>query len=433
MRPATDPTTDVKMPAEPNQPMKIAWDDLNTRKVEQRLKEQEALERNRRQAELNPLTTVTQTPARTGLWTNSIFFMACFGLLGGLLAWGGGEALSLRADPRREAQMHLREVTQVMNRKAMGLMSPESADRDIAELKSEYSDNPFFAVSVNSTLSQQQRDLAMADVEKQQQVKDLIAGLLTLGVSGMLIALCLSIAEPVVDRNYTGALVNGMVGAACGLIGGGVVSLFVEKIHTALLTGAPLSDEVSSTRILADAVKWGVLGLFLTLGPGVVMRNGKKLAIGLLGGLIGGLIGGALYDPIYNATQGNDTLGRLVALLAIGLFAGLGTGLIENAAKNGWLKVTAGLIAGKQFILYRNPTFIGSGPECPIYLFKDPKVGKRHAAIHMVPGGFELENLPLGTDTVINGKPVSRVRLRSGDEIQVGMTRFMFQEKTRTA
>ena len=99
---------------------------------------------------------------------------------------------------------------------------------------------------------------------------------------------------------------------------------------------------------------------------------------------------------------------ELVAMLAIGLFAGLATGMIENVAKTGWVKVVAGLIAGKQFILYRNPTFLGSGPDCQIYLFKDPQVGRRHAAIHIIPGGFELEDLPLGEPTYVNGKPVNR-------------------------
>jgi hypothetical protein len=248
----------------------------------------------------------------------------------------------------------------------------------------------------------------------------------------MLIAVCLSIAEPLVDRNFSGALVNGFVAAACGLIGGAVVSLFAKRIYALMINGAPITDGVSSTVVLAHAVEWGVLGLFLSIGPGLVMRNVKKLAIGLVGGLIGGVIGGVLYDPIYSAS-GSDDMGRLAALVVIGLGAGLGTGLIENAAKNGWLRVTAGLIAGKQFILYRNPTFIGSGPECPIYLFRDPQVGKRHAAIHIVPGGFELENLPLGTDTMINGKPVTRARLRAGDEIRIGITAFVFQEKTRQA
>ena len=105
------------------------------------------------------------------------------------------------------------------------------------------------------------------------------------------------------------------------------------------------------------------------------------------------------------------------------------TALVENVAKSGWLRVLTGLIAGKQFILYRNPTYIGSSPDCEIYLFKDRQVGPRHAAIHLVRGGFELEDLPLGAATLVNGKPVSRMRLRHGDRISIGSSSFLFQEK----
>src|SRR5205085_4538797 len=135
-----------------------------------------------------------------------------------------------------------------------------------------------------------------------------------------------------------------------------------------------------------------------------------------------------IYDPI-GVFTGRPDLGKLAALCAIGVVAGLATGLIENAAKTGWVRVISGLIAGKQFILYRNPTFIGSGPDCQIYLFKDDKVGRRHAAIHLVPGGFELEDLPLGAPTVINGKPAKRARLRPGDRISLGSTTFLLHEK----
>src|SRR5262249_18225299 len=102
---------------------------------------------------------------------------------------------------------------------------------------------------------------------------------------------------------------------------------------------------------------------------------------------------------------------------------------IENAAKSGWLKVTAGLIAGKQFILYRNPTFIGSSPDNQIYLFKDGQVGRRHAAIHIVRGGFQVEELPLARATLINGRTITRTKLRNGNQVQIGGTRFVFQEK----
>jgi hypothetical protein len=174
---------------------------------------------------------------------------------------------------------------------------------------------------------------------------------------------------------------------------------------------------------------WGVLGLFLTVGPGLLLRNRKKFFIGLAGGMIGGAIGGALFDPV-NYLAGAQ-VSRLTALVAIGGLAGLSTALIENVAKTGWLRVTAGLIAGKQFILYRNPTFIGSAPDSQIYLFKDPKVGRRHAALHLVHGGVDIEDLPLGSQTIVNGMPVTRTRLHNGDQITIGSSMFLFQEKTR--
>src|SRR5581483_6255042 len=132
--------------------------------------------------------------------------------------------------------------------------------------------------------------------------------------------------------------------------------------------------------------------------------------------------GGLLFDPVALFTDSPQDA-RLVALVGIGVVAGAAAGLIENAAKTGWVRVIAGLIAGKQFILYRNPTYIGSSPDNQIYLFKDPKVGRRHAAIHLIGGGgFEIENLPLGDATVVNGKPITRARLRNGDEVRIGNT-----------
>jgi hypothetical protein len=91
----------------------------------------------------------------------------------------------------------------------------------------------------------------------------------------------------------------------------------------------------------------------------------------LIGGLIGGLVGGALYEPMKHI--GSEHLSRLIAIIAIGFIAGIASGIIENVVKTGWVKVIAGMIAGKQFVLYRNPTYIGSSPQSHIYLFKDPE------------------------------------------------------------
>jgi len=137
-----------------------------------------------------------------------------------------------------------------------------------------------------------------------------------------------------------------------------------------------------------------------------------------------------LFDPIAKYS-GNAVLSRLIAIVSIGVITGVGTALVENIAKQGWLKVIQGLIAGKQFIIYRNPTFIGSSPHCEIYLFKDSKVGPRHAALHILPGGYDIEDLGTGSKTIINGRPIRRARLRSGDQIRVGSTAFTFQERPR--
>ena len=118
-------------------------------------------------------------------------------------------------------------------------------------------------------------------------------------------------------------------------------------------------------------------------------------------------------------------------MISIGAVTGLSTGIFELSSRTGWLKVTAGMIAGKQFILYRNPTYIGSAPDCQIYLFRDAKVGRRHAAIHLLKGRIEIEDLPLGAPTYVNQQPITRQRLRQGDQILIGTTTFLFQEKPR--
>ena len=238
----------------------------------------------------------------------------------------------------------------------------------------------------------------------------------------MLIAACLAVAEPLTQRNFPSALTNGSVAALLGLLGGLTSAMFIYVLRR---SAGPRNLSES----MVQTFSWGILGLFLVAGAGIVMRNPKKLLIGMVGGMLGGTIGGALFEPVRHLTDSPQD-SRLLALLAIGAVSGIGTGLIENAVRSAWLRVIAGVLAGKQFILYRNPTFIGSAPDCQIYLFKDAKVGPRHAAIHIVPGGYELEDLPLGHKTMINSQVISKVRLRHGDRIAVGSTVFLFQDRT---
>ena len=157
------------------------------------------------------------------------------------------------------------------------------------------------------------------------------------------------------------------------------------------------------------------------------MKSAKKFWLGLAGGAIGGLVGGILFDIIGGIT-GSGSLARLVNIVGLGVGAAIATVWLENVAKQGWLKVAAGLIAGKQFILYRNPTIIGSSPKCEIYLFKDPQVSPKHAAINIHNGDYLITAIE-GASVQVNNQAIRQQKLKSGDHIQIGRTTFIFEAK----
>jgi len=89
----------------------------------------------------------------------------------------------------------------------------------------------------------------------------------------------------------------------------------------------------------------------------------------------------------------------------------------------------AGPLAGKEFVLYKDPTSIGSSPKREIYLFKDPEVEPTHALIHRAGEGYEIEDQKSPSGTHVNGRKVSRQRLQNQDQIRVGQTVLLFTMK----
>jgi hypothetical protein len=468
----------------------ISRDELYSPEVDARLKQQEARARAAEHYQLNETLDRVALPAkppRGPFWYNPILYTAFFGLLGGLLAWGLGEVVirtvmpdqfvkdareadRFFADARRLAReedkiferLQRGQLNQVQLREELGKLYRAHADTPLGKsaleehqlrlrferrelndvqlrealdkvrekVRQAYAKNRILSIELNEALKGEEKDrLIKAQVDRAKP-RLFIGEMVFMGQLGLLLACFLALADPVVSRNWRAAVVNGSVGILLGMLGGILVALFIDKVYHFL--GGGRLDRRLAEQMLARTITWGVLGLFLAIAPGVVLRSWKRLAIGLAGGLLGGVLGGLAFDPLAEATR-SGVPARGVGLAAIGLLAGASTGLIEQAAKRGWLHVAVGLIAGKQFILYRNPTFIGSSPRCEIYLFKDPDVSPRHAAIHRVRGGFELEDLGSTTGTRVNGRSVKRVRLRNGDQVQIGSTGFIFRERARTA
>ena len=407
--------------------LKISWDDLSSESVEKKLKEQQAVASTQEHYQATNIA-VPQRKRRFDFLLSAIVYLSLFGALGGLIGWGAGEVLRYRPDAQKEAIELIAQYEQVVTSLKKVQATPEEIDRDTRTLRKTGESNPYFKIYIDPTLTDQQKEERTIAQVRSDSERDFIASLIFFGVCGIAISVMLAIADAVIERNINGTIIYGSIAAVVGAVGGLVVAYVINIVQTKLI---PTDDTPGmGMRMLAQVISWGVLGLFLAATPGLILRNAKRLLIGMVGGLIGGAIGGLAYAPVQDSV-GNEMISRLIAVVLIGLLAGLACGVLENVVKTGWVKVESGLIAGKQFVLYRNPTFIGSHPMSHIYLFNDPTVGRRHACIHIVPGGYELEDLPLGTRTFVNDKPVTRTRLKLGDRIKVGQTEFIFQEKTK--
>ena len=405
----------------------INWDDLSAPAVEAKLEQQQAVSGTQSHYESTEIVVPAATRRFAWLY-NAVVYLTLFGALGGLLGWGLGEIFQLRRNASEEAKDLIRQYDEIVRAQTKIKATPEEMARATRAVKRAGANNAYFQIQADSTLSDEEKTKRTEALYAQDEGREFIANLLFYGLSGVTIAVMLAAADSLIERNVNGSIVYGSVGAVVGLVGGAVVALLVHRIEQQMLP----TQEVTTfgQRMLTHAVCWGILGLFLAAAPGVVLRNLKRLLIGMAGGLLGGIIGGLLFTPV-EEWSGSPHVSRLVAIVCVGAVAGFASGVIENVIKSGWLKVEAGLIAGKQFVLYRNPTFIGSHPMSHIYLFNDNMVGRRHACIHVLQNGFELENLPLGTPTYVNDRAVMRQRLRMGDKIRVGGTTFYFQERAK--
>lgn len=279
-----------------------------------------------------------------------------------------------------------------------------------------------------------------------EQAKTAMMGFLLFASTGALVGLMIGGIEGVLARNFLRALKGAAVGLAIGF-GGGLVSTFAAGIilMVVLRIGLPIvglhaiRDHHFSAVILfviARSLAWTVAGMTVGLGPGIALKSKKLVLNGFLGGMIGGAIGGFFFDPI-NYIIGGGTFeagaeaSRAIGLCVVGATAGLMIGIVEMLSMDAWLLMTAGPLKGKQFIIYKDPTFLGSSPKCEVYLFKDPDIEPAHAVIHTVRDGYELEDNKTRSGTFVNGARVNRQRLKDGDKVSIGEVAFTYMERER--
>ena len=181
--------------------------------------------------------------------------------------------------------------------------------------------------------------------------------------------------------------------------------------------------------MMGRAAAWAFAAIPAGLGQGIALRERKVIFNGIVGAVLGGMLGGLLFDPIsvaFSTADGKATLSRCIGFVVIGFSVGLFVGLVEGWTKTAGLLMRAGPLAGKQFVLHRDTTVLGSSPKADIYLFKDDAIEPKHAMLYNRGGRFELEDCKTPDGTYVNGVPISRQILKNGDKIVLGKTVLEF-------
>ena len=248
----------------------------------------------------------------------------------------------------------------------------------------------------------------------------------------MLTLMCVGFgsAEGIVERTPKKAAIRALISLGLGLLLGFIFYGIANVIFNLGLSILAQTGEIDPRRPffwVARGIAWMGFGVAGGLVYGIIGQSGKKCVYGIAGGVIGAGLGGFIFDPV-SFLAGNAGTSRAVGMLLFGTATGVAMGLVESALKDRWLFVSAGPLAGKQFILYKPLTTVGSDQSCDIYLFKDPSILPRHAIVEM--NGPRAILRPAGLVNLA-GRPVREHVLLSGEVIQIGRYAFLYKDRQR--
>jgi len=208
------------------------------------------------------------------------------------------------------------------------------------------------------------------------------------------------------------------------LVAGAVGAWLASEVFKSMTDDIRSLDDMHLPR----AIAWAIAACAIGLAVGAASRSGQRALNGAIGGAVGGFIGGFVFDYI-DLSDTNTIPNRLVGLTLTGAFVGLAIGLVEHARREHWLEIVSGGMAGKQFILYRDVTTIGSSPTCDITLIKDAGIGAQHATLQTSGGVAELRSFGPSLEVQVNGTPTTQGRLSEGDLLQMGTTILRYRNK----
>jgi len=267
-------------------------------------------------------------------------------------------------------------------------------------------------------------------------------GMLLFPCVGGLVGLLIGSADGLVCRLLRRSIVAGLVGLLVGFVGAFISQFIAGLVYVPLNTLAMSQTGDSTagmttlgfvTQMTGRSLAWCLAGMTMGIGQGIALRSRRLVLYGFLGGAVGGLLGGLLFDPLDLLILGIDKpsahVSRLFGLAVIGACVGAMIGIVELLARDAWLHMVEGPLAGKEFLLFKDRLSLGASPRSDIYLFNDDQVAQHHATIRTVGNNYEIDTVDGQWPLLVNGRPVDRTRLRHGDNIVAGKTVFVFNQK----
>ena len=126
--------------------------------------------------------------------------------------------------------------------------------------------NDYLQIRVNDELTEEEFERAIIPLRRRDSVTDTTCKLLWFLSFGMTVALLLTVAEPLVSRNWHGCVTQGSIGLVMGLIGCVLVYAFINRLYN-LLQGDGQAEFTFARQILARTISWSVLGALLRSVP----------------------------------------------------------------------------------------------------------------------------------------------------------------------
>ncbi len=243
-------------------------------------------------------------------------------------------------------------------------------------------------------------------------------------ILALFIGLFLGIGEGVYygakGKVFKYALIGAGVSILIGFISGYIAQWIYSAAQIAIVTDVGAA--------FVRGVGWAIMGLGIGIATGFIKPTKKRILFCALGGLAGAFIGGFLFDYVYEIIP-NDMAARCIAEIIMGALIGIGVGMLEQFAKQAWLKVIRGEFEGKEYLLFAGTTSIGNNGKNTIVLFKDKLVAPHHCDIVLEGSKYVVNDQGSALGTIVNGVRVNRHVLRQGDAIALGNSVLIFNTR----